>query len=109
MDDRVQELARPPGCIGHGEDRGQEVEHIDMNSLRQDLWTMGADELEILHPSRFCDKVRWIDTSVMVVDCLAKAMPIEFLMQFTGMCDIIPDPESTLKEVKKQTARAKML
>ena len=43
---------------------------IDLCSLRQDLWTMGKDELEMLHSTKFSDKVRWIDTSVMAVDCL---------------------------------------
>ena len=69
---------------------------------------MGADELEILHPSRFCDKVRWIDIGVIVVDCLTKAMPTELLVKFLaiGVYDITPDPESTPKKVKKQLARA---
>ena len=82
---------------------------IDLCSLRQDLWTMGKDEVEMLHDTRFCDKVRWIDTSAMVVDCLTKVMPPDFLMKIlsTGSLDITADPESVLKKVKKQLARAK--
>ena len=83
---------------------------IDLSSLRQDLWTMGKDELEMLHPTRFCDKVRWVDTSVMVVDCLTKVMPVGFLVDIlmTGVYNITPDPESTLKKAKKQLARARL-
>ena len=45
----------------------------------------------------------------MVVDCLTKVMPTDFLMKIlsTGSYDITADPESTLKKVKKQLARAK--
>jgi len=82
---------------------------IDLCSLRQDLWTKGKDELEMLHSTKFSDKVRWIDTSVMAVDCLTKVMPTDFFVKIlmTGMYDITPDPESTLKKAKKQLARAK--
>ena len=82
---------------------------IDLCSLRQDIWTNGEEELEILHPSKFCDKIRWIDTSIMAVDCLTKAMPTDFLVNIlqTSLYDVTPDPDSTMKKVKKQLARAK--
>eukprot|EP00959_Pyramimonas_sp_CCMP1952_P109834 2297651-Pyramimonas_sp.AAC.1 len=38
---------------------------IDLISLRHDIWTRGDEEVEILHPKLFCDKIRWIDASVM--------------------------------------------
>ena len=82
---------------------------IDLSSLRQDLWTIGDEEVEKLHPTKFCDKVRWIDTSAMAVDCLTKAMPTGFLVKIlqTGEYSFEADPDSTLKKVKKQIARAK--
>ena len=41
---------------------------IDLSSLRQDIWTRGQEEVEILYPKFFCDKFRWIDTSILAVD-----------------------------------------
>eukprot|EP00959_Pyramimonas_sp_CCMP1952_P207019 4330470-Pyramimonas_sp.AAC.1 len=35
---------------------------IDLNSLRQDIWTNGTEEVETVHPRTFCDKIRWVDT-----------------------------------------------
>ena len=53
--------------------------------------------------------MRWIDTSVMAVDCLTKIMPSDFLtnIQRTNVYDLTPDPNSTAKKVKKQISRAK--
>ena len=83
---------------------------IDLSSLRQDIWTRGQEEVEILHPKLFCDKIRWIDTSIMAVDCLTKAMPNDFLVNIlsTGSYDVTADPESTIKKAKKQLARARV-
>ena len=82
---------------------------IDLMSLRQDLWAFGGEDLDALHPTQFGDKVRWIDTRVMAVDCLTKTMPSDFLanIQRTNVYDLTPDPSSTAKKVKKQTSRAK--
>ena len=81
----------------------------DLSSLRQDIWTYGQEESEILHPTNLCDKIRWIDTSIMAVDCLTKHMATEFLSNIscTGSYDVAPDPNSTIKQAKKQLARAK--
>ena len=67
--------------------------------------------MDALNPTEFGDRVRWIDTSVMAVDCLTKVMPPDFLtaIQKSNVYDITPDPSSTAKKVKKQTARAKAL
>ena len=58
---------------------------------------------------KFGDKVRWIDTSIMAVDCLTKAMPTDFLTDIlkSNSYDITPDPASTAKKVKKWVQRAK--
>ena len=45
---------------------------ICLSSLRQDTWIRGDEQIEILHPSKLCDKIRWIDTSVMAVDLLPR-------------------------------------
>ena len=78
-------------------------------SMRRDLWTHGDVELDALHPTKFGDKVRWIDTSVMAVDWLTKVMPPDFrtAIQKTNVFDIRPYLDSTAKKIKKQTARAK--
>ena len=92
--------------LGKAEDKRLSV---DLMSMRRDLWTHGDVELDALHLTKFGDKVRWIDTSVMAVDCLTKVMPPDFLIaiQKTNVYDITPDPGSTAKKIKKQTARAK--
>ncbi len=58
---------------------------------------------------RFGDKVRWIDTSIMAVDCLTKVMPTDFLTEIlrSNKYDITPDHASTAKKVKKRAQRAK--
>ena len=83
---------------------------IDLNSLRQDLWTNGEEEVEMLHPTRFCDKVLWFDTSAMLVDSLTKVMPVDVMMGVlnTGYYDTTADPESTAKNAKTQLARSKL-
>ena len=83
---------------------------IDLCGLRQDLWTNGEEEVEMLHTTRFCDKVRWIDTSAMLVDSLTKVMPVDFMTNVlnTGYYDTTADPESTAKKAKKQLARSKL-
>ena len=77
---------------------------VDLMSMRRDLWTHGDVELDALHPTKFGDKVRWIDTSVMAVDCLTKVMPPDFLIaiQKTNVYDITPDPGSTAKKIKNR-------
>ena len=83
---------------------------IDMHSLRQELWTNGEEEVEMLHPTRFCDHVRWIGTSALLVDSLAKVMPADFMTNVlsTGYYDTTADPESTAKKAKKQLAISKL-
>eukprot|EP00959_Pyramimonas_sp_CCMP1952_P106596 2228841-Pyramimonas_sp.AAC.1 len=83
---------------------------IDLISLRQDIWTRGDEEVEILRPKLCCDKIRWIDASVMAADCSTKAMPNGFLVNIltTGTYDIAPDPVSTIKKARKQLARARV-
>eukprot|EP00959_Pyramimonas_sp_CCMP1952_P120393 2517413-Pyramimonas_sp.AAC.1 len=54
---------------------------IALGSLRQDLWTNGTEEVDILHPRVFCDMIRWADTSFMVVGCQTKKRPIDRLVR----------------------------
>ena len=84
--------------------------NIDLCSLRQDLCTNGEEEVEMLHPTLFCDKVRWIGTSAMLVDSLAKVRHVDFMTDVlnSGYYDTTVDPESTLKKAKKQLARSKL-
>ena len=82
---------------------------IDLMSMRRDIWSHGGVELEQLDDWKFGDKVRWIDTSIMAVDCLTKVMPADFLTELlrSNRYDITPDPASTAKKVKKRVHRAK--
>ena len=64
----------------------------------------------MLHPTLFCDKVRWIDTSAMLVDSLTKVMPVDCTTGVlnSGYYDTTADPESTMQKAKKQLVRSKL-
>ena len=53
---------------------------IDLSSLRQDLWDSKGEPVDALSDELCHDKIRWIDTSTMLVDCLTKAMTSHELM-----------------------------
>eukprot|EP00959_Pyramimonas_sp_CCMP1952_P179223 3746791-Pyramimonas_sp.AAC.1 len=83
---------------------------LDLGSLRQDICTHGSEEVWMLHILILCGKIRWTETRVMAVDCLTKNMPTYLLVKIlrASSYDVTPDPESTLKKVKKQLARARV-
>ena len=80
---------------------------FDLHSLRQDLWSIGDEELEELKIERVADRLRWIDTSTMLVDCMTKSMQGFDLMQAlrAGLMDLTATPLSVQKEMKKGQQR----
>ena len=86
----LEEHLKAP-TMGKTEDRQSS---IDLHNLRQDLWTVDEDEAEMLHDTRFCDKVRWISTSAMLVDYLCQGYATLSLMKTSliGSLGITADP-----------------
>ena len=77
---------------------------IDLVGLRQLIWENQdgsvKDELTKEQP----DRVIWIDTSAMIVDCMTKRMKPDLLIKFlnSGILDIRATEESVLLKMKKQ-------
>ena len=79
---------------------------VDLAALRQLIWEKGGQETEELtidHP----DQIKWIDTSVMLVDCLTKDMSGNALRATmkSGYYDITPTAESEITKMAKQKWR----
>ena len=80
---------------------------IDLAALRQDLWDNGSGQ-EVDQLSKSChDQIRWIHTSVMLVDCMTKAMSSTELSKAIMNCvfDLTPSPISTDRKLKKSVQR----
>ena len=56
----------------------------------------------------FHDKIRWIDTSCMLVDCMTKSMNPKLLVQAldTSIIDLRPTAKSTELKNRKKSQRA---
>ena len=55
-----------------------------------------------------CNICRWIDTSVLIADCLTKKMKATNLWPaMHGKLDLAPTPESSLIKMRKQKLRRK--
>ena len=82
---------------------------IDLYSLRQDIWTVDGEDVDHLDDKKFRDKVRWIDTSTMLVDCLTEAMAADDLRLAleSGFYDTTADPSSIAKKIQKSSTRRK--
>ena len=75
-------------------------------ALRQQIWERGGERT--LEVDQSCgDYPRWIDTSVMLADPLAKAMAADRLVATmeTGLFDIRPTAESLMIKEKNRVAR----
>jgi hypothetical protein len=81
---------------------------IDLAALRQDLWNYQGNEVEHLSDENFHDKIRWIDTSCMLVDCMTKSMNPKLLVEAldTSIIDLRPTAKSTEMKNKKKSQRA---
>ena len=83
------------------EDKGLE---IDLESLRELLWTYpDGSPKDHIYESQ-CDAVRWIDTSVMICDPLTKAGGKGFADRLiptytSGYMDLKPTAESQLRKL----------
>jgi hypothetical protein len=82
---------------------------IDLGALRQDLWTFNDVEQEQLDDQKFHDKIRWIDTSTMIVDCMTKAMKSDDLVRSLkeGVVDLTPTDVSLSRKAKKRAKPTK--
>jgi len=89
---------------------------IDLEQIRQDLWefTDGSPKDHLEEEQH--NKVRWIDTSTMLADCVTKYPKLKAdrdnkvrLVQFLQTCelDFSPSPEAQMKKVYQQSLRAK--
>lgn len=81
---------------------------IDLAALRQDLWNYRGSEVEHLDNDCFHDKIRWIDTSCMLVDCMTKSMNPKQLIDAleTSVIDLRPSAKSTELKNRKKAQRA---
>ena len=83
---------------------------IDMSVLRQRLWLDAHGEpCEELPADKDASNIlRWIDTNVMIADCLAKKLKADALWPaMHGRLDLTPTPESVLTKMRKQKLRRK--
>ena len=81
-----------------------------MAALRQRLWAdhNGEPYEELPEDDKANNIIRWIDTSVMIADCLTKRMKATNLWPaMKGRLSLTPTPESVLTKMRKQKARKK--
>ena len=88
---------------------------IEISSLRQNLWrepgeAVGSPQLKDEIPGDATDKVRWIDTDVMIADPLTKTMePIKMVQTLDGnLWDLEQPIEAVQKKRAKQNSRRKV-
>ena len=108
----LEETLQNPKCAKHSDKRLS----IEIASLRQDLWRQKGQETgdpfeEDYKPKDvdLTDKVRWIDTDVMVADPLTKVMePVKLVHVLeTNELDVEQPLDSVLKKRAKQLQRRK--
>ena len=85
---------------------------IDLQGLREYLWEYADGSLKDYIVEDQHDKIRWIDTSVMLCDPLTKAGAKGFADRLqetmtTGNLSLEPTVESQMKKLKTQKARQK--
>ena len=88
---------------------------IDLESLREHLWTYSDGSPKDHLYLEQTDQVKWIDTSVMLCDPLTKSFPnrekqknfcARLVRSYTtGTFDMEATPESTMRKLKAQKAR----
>ena len=80
---------------------------IDLIALRQIIWQTDEPEmrehLSLVQP----DIIRWIDTSAMLCDCLAKSMKADTLIKAMrdGVLNLAATDASIIQKMKKQKHR----
>jgi hypothetical protein len=86
---------------------------IELASLRQHLWRDSGSHIpdrRLLEskPPNPSDILKWIDTNVMVVDCLTKAMREDFLLQVlrTNVWNFVQTEEAKEIKARKQAQRS---
>ena len=83
---------------------------IDIQGLKQVLWHKpDGTEFDTLPAETVAENaVRWIDTSIMVVDCLTKKMSPEVVHRVQSLCELNLEatPESKTLKMRKQKQRA---
>jgi hypothetical protein len=81
---------------------------IDLAALRQDLWDSQGEQVDKIDDNLCHDKIRWIDTSTMLVDCMTKAMTSYELTTALNMChfSLTPSDISKHRKAKKSEQRA---
>ena len=108
----LEETLQNPKCAKHSDKRLS----IEIASLRQDLWRQKGQETgdpfeEDYKPKDvdLTDKVRWIDTDVMVADPLTKVMePVKLVHVLeTNELDVEQPLDSVLKKRAKQLQKRK--
>ena len=85
---------------------------IDLMALRQQIWEKEDGDRSMVRDGSSGDYPKWIDTSVMLADCLTKAMDPERLVQTlqTGIFDMRPTALSLMiKEKNRQSRKATKL
>jgi hypothetical protein len=87
---------------------------MELASLRQHLWRQRGSEMPDPRsledrPLEPTDIVRWVDTSVMVADCLTKAMREEFLLRVleSNLWDFAQPESAREVKLRKQQQRSK--
>ena len=87
---------------------------IELSSLRQYLWRDSGSHLPDkrmleLKPPNPSDSIRWIDTLVMVADCLTKAMRDDYLMNVlqTNVWNFVQTEEAKAIKTRKSEQRAR--
>ena len=80
---------------------------IDLMALRQQIWEKEDGDRSMVRDGSSGDYPKWIDTSVMLTDCLTKAMDPERLVQTleTGIFDMRPTALSLMIKEKNRQAR----
>ena len=80
---------------------------VDIAALRQLIWQNANEEDQEELSDDMPDKIRWIDTSKMLVDCLTKDMKTNYLRETLkeGIYNIVPTVESEVTKLAKQKYR----
>ena len=80
---------------------------VDIAALRQLIWQNANEEDQEELSDDMPDKIRWIDTSKMLVDCLTKDMKTNYLRETLkeGTYNIVPTVESEVTKLAKQKYR----
>ena len=73
--------------------------------MRQLIWERDGERTDSIDKTRG-DFVRWIDTSVMLADCLTKVMKADFLVDelSSNFLTLVPTAESVARKAVRRKA-----